>query len=371
MSTTRVKLPVLASAGLVLCMSCAAQNVPVAGLAESGAGTTASTESQGTDPTTSGAAPETDATLAASGDAPGTTASGTDPGADGTVTAIASEIVLVSADNEMNTQPDDQEWGLLTVPSAYTTLIDGDYTATNETKLVIIEVDIIAVRGGNVFEEAFRLQADGTWYSPLNNINKTSNVGSVINRSLIFEIPRASTTVTLEGGLPEAVGVGRRASYDITFTPGTPPESTLTDDQVPATASEITLTSENSEMNTQPDDDEWAVLEVSEVRTAVIEGDFTASRQTKLVIVDVTLTMGDGGNIFDQSFRLEADGRWYSPVNNINQTGQVGEIFSTTVVFEIPRDPMNLTLEGGFPPVLEAYDWDFSLRTATYDITLG
>lgn len=368
---TRVKLPATAIAVLVLCLSCAAETPPVAGLAESEAGTTESTASQGPDPTTNDGAGDTTSTVAASGDAPATTASGTDSGGDSAVATIGSEIVLVSADNEMNTQPDDEEWALLSVPSAYTALIVDDYAATNETKLVVVDVGLTTVRPGNVFEEAFRLEADGTWYSPLNNINSTTRIGVVLNTSLVFEVPRASTTVTLEGGLPEAVGVGRRASYEISFTPGTPPESTVSDDQVAATASQIALTSETKEMNTQPDDNEWATLEVNEARTAVIEGDFTANRQTKLVLIDVALTMGDGGNVFDQSLRLGADGRWYSPLNNINQTAKVGEILNHTFVFEIPRDQTDLTLEGGFPSALAGYDWNFSLRTATYDITFG
>ncbi len=289
---------------------------------------------------------------------------------DSEVSATATDIVLTSATMEMNTQPDDEEWGLLQVSDAYATIEEGDLAAAEDTKLVVIEIELTMGQSGNVFDDAFRLRADDRWYSPVADLNQTAGVGQVINTAVVFEIPRSPTSLTLEGGLPESLGVGRRASYDITLTPGPRSVPDISNDDVERTASKIQLASSTAEMNTQPDDEEWALLAIPSAYSTVIDGDHTATTTTKLVIIEIELTIGQSGNVFDDAFRLQADGEWYSPINDINKTGKVGEIINDQLVFEIPRPPTSLTLEGGIPNALTTYDWPHDLRTTTYELTL-
>lgn len=348
------------------------------GLAESDASEASPTgqsdqSGQGQDGDGDGATATSAAQSSDPADPEGTDSEGTDSGgavvADDEVAAVASQITLTSDDNEMNTQPDDQEWGHLIVSDAYATLTEDDFIAGADTKLLVVEVEIIMGKGGNVFEQAFRLQADDTWYSPLNNLNQTTDIGEVVNDRVIFQIPRGSTTVTLEGGLPASLGVGRRATYDITLTPGQRDVPVVPDEEVEATATNIALASPSNQMSTQPDDKEHALLEITGAHTTLIEGDYTATTTTKLVVIDIELTTVQQGNVFNQAFRLQADGEWYSPISNLNLTTSVGEVHNDTIYFDVPRHANEITLEAGFPEALSKDRWDIPLYTTTYNIT--
>ena len=365
-----VRRGTVAATALVLCAACASAETPDVGLAETEAGSTsAATGSTGETTATASAAADDDATASSDASAAGQAAA---PASGGAIDSVASDIALVSADNEMNTQPDDVEWGLLNVPSAYTTSSLGEYAGSTGSKLLVIEIELMAVNGGNVFDEAFRLRAEDQWFNPINNLNETTQLGSVINDMLVFEVPQSVDSAVLEGGLPEELGVGRRASYQLTFEPGQPDTSALrTDDQVLALTGSAVQTSSSNEFNLQPDDNEWGMLTVTGVQAGLIEGDYTATLETMLVVVSFDVVVGEGGNFFDETFRLRADDAWYPAVPQINETPSTGEVFSGSVFFEVPRTATAFALEAGVPESVAGYEWDFSTRTATFDVTLS
>ena len=362
---------IIVATALMFSAACATGETPGAGLAETEAGS-ASNDTASTGDT----AATTDSTDAGGDSTPSTEAGGDEqaaaPTGDAAIDSVATDIVLTSEDNEINTQPDDVEWGLLTVSQAFTTSSVGELAAGNGSKLLVVDIELVAVRGGNVFDEAFRLRAEDQWFQPIDNLNETSQIGEVINDSLVFEVPQSVAAALLEAGLPEDLGVGRRASYQLTFEPGRPEAPALrTDDEVLALAGSAKQTSSGNEFNLQPDDKEWGKLTVAGVRASLIEGDYASTLETMLVVVEFDVVVGEGGNFFDQTFRLRADDEWYSPETRINETTSAGEVFSGSVFFEVPRTATEFALEAGMPEIIAGYEWDFSVRTATFDISLG
>lgn len=361
---------VTATATLVFCAACASGETPDAGLAETEAGSgTAATQSTGdtASETTIAAGDESTSSSEAAGDGQAVT-----PAGGGAIDSVATDIVLLSDDNEMNTQPDDVEWGLLEVSRAYTASSVGELAGGNGSKLLVIDIELVPVRGGNVFDEAFRLRAEDQWFNPINNLNVTTQVGDVVNDSVVFEVPQSVASAVLEGGLPEELGVGRRVSYQLSFEPGQAETSPLrTDDEVLALTGSAKQTSPGNEFNLQPDDKEWGKLTVTGVQPSLIEGDYASTLETMLVVVNFDIVVGEGGNLFDETFRLQADDEWYSAVPQINETSSAGEVFSGSVFFEVPRTATEFALEAGMPEVVAGYEWDFPIRTATFDITLG
>ena len=374
MASSLLRRGIITCTALVFGVACGGGGTPTAGLAETDAGpaTAAADPSADGDGTTSstvtvdqGGSDATSSTV----DVGEPTDGGSGPSF---VAGVATAIELTADDNEMNTQPDDVEWGLLTISQAYLATSTGEFAATSGSKLLVVDFELVPVKGGNVFGEAFRLQAADQWFNPINKINRTVQLGDVLNDSLIFEVPESVTWATLHGGLPEELGVGRRTSYELTFEPGELEGPPLRSDaEVLALTGEAVQTSTGNEFNLQPDDDEWGILTPTGVRTSLIEGDDTASLETMLVVVSFDVTVGEGGNFFDQAFRLQADGEWYGPVVNINDTYSAGEVFSGWVMFEVPRSVSDLTFEAGVPSAVASYEWEFPIRTATYDITLS
>lgn len=204
--------------------------------------------------------------------------------------------------------------------------------------------------------------------------------GSVAVAALLFCLSCASSESSVEGLAQSGASGGDSATGQ--GQPGAPVASISTSDQaqaipssdagdaVEATASEVVLTSASNEMNTQPDDSEWGLLNISDAYTTLQVDDITATTDTKLVVIDIEITIGKFGNLFDSAFRLQADGEWYSPLNVINMTTRVGEIYNGIVIFEIPRPPTTVILEAGLPESLHQYDWSFPLRNTAYTITL-
>ncbi len=370
MASATIRGAIIATAVLAFCAACAGGETPGAGLAETNAGSATDV------PGSTGASTGSETTAAAGIDATTSSDSAADGGgaataASGVIETVATEIVLTSANNEMNTQPDDEEWGLLTVSGAYTTSSVGEFAGSNGTKLMVVDIEVVPVNDGNVFAEAFRLRADDQWYNPINRLNVTSRIGGAINHSLVFEVPQSVGSAVLEAGLPEELGVGRLASYALTFEPGEPDSPPLrTDEEVLALAGSAKQTSAGNEFNLQPDDKEWGMLTVTGVRTALIEGDYNATLETMLVVLDFDIVVGEGGNFFHQTFRLRADDEWYPPVTRINETTSAGEVFSGSVFFEVPRTATTFALEAGMPEILTDYQWNFPVRTATFEVVL-
>lgn len=304
-------------------------------------------------------------------DASATGGDGATAGGDGTIEMVATDITLAAATNEMNIQPDDIEWGILLVDDAYTASSVGEVAAGNDSKLLVVDVQVIAVQQGNLFDEAFRVEADGVVSSPVVGINRTLAIGAVYNGPVVFEIPRAAAAVTIQAGLPEELGVGRRTAYEITLAPGQPEVVELDEASVTGEATAITPTGESAEFNSQPDDQDWGTVAVNGARSALLAGNLTATPTTKLVTVDVTVNGGVNGNLFDEAFRIQADGEWHESLTQLNELVGPGEVVNTSLTFEVPRDAMTMTLEAGFPSAISDYQWTFPIRTTTFEIGFG
>ncbi len=65
--------------------------------------------------------------------------------------------------------------------------------------------------------QAFRLQSDGEWYQPLNNIDEITKEGAAVNGQLFFQIPEDSGVVLLEGGMPLGSEDGTTTRFEISF----------------------------------------------------------------------------------------------------------------------------------------------------------
>ncbi len=301
------------------------------------------------------------------------TPTGADPAPGGATgdQEVATAITLTSARNEMNLQPDDQEWGLLFVDGARTDRAYGDLAPGSGAKLLIVDVSIHPVDGGNLFDEAFRVHVGDTTISPAIRINTTLSLGQVFNDVVVFEIPADATTVTFEGGLPESQGPARRATYELALEPGQPEMVTMDDAAVEATTTAIELISPDAAFNLQPDDAEWGTLEIVSVTSTLQTFDATASSDTRLIVVEFAMTVGRGGNFFDEAFRMQVDGEWYDPVTQLNTTVDEGEVVNGTMTFDVPRTGDPVVLEAGFPSVVADFDWPWDLRTATFEITFG
>lgn len=281
--------------------------------------------------------------------------------------SVAVAIELVADDAEMNLQPDGQGWGRLSVDGAYSSRFVDDRTAAEDTKLLVVDVQVIPVNPGNLVAEAFRLEHAGIDHLPVGRISEIANIGEVYNDSILFEIPVDAATVTLHGGVPKGPAAGRRTAYEITLAPGRPEAAPVAETAVDGAVGAITATGPTAEISTQPDDEDWGTLTVDAARSGVIAGDLVATPDTKLVTIDITVT-GGRGNLFDRAFRLRAGDEWYSPITRINETLEEGQTYRGELVFEVPRSAFDLVLEAGFPSALDAYQWPFTRRTVTVEI---
>ena len=90
-----------------------------------------------------------------------------------------------------------------------------DTTASDGSKFVSVEFQTLGLEKGAFLEQAFRLQAEGEWYSPLNNINQSIAVGEIINQEVIFEVPETARDLVLEVGALPAIGEGWTSTYQI------------------------------------------------------------------------------------------------------------------------------------------------------------
>ncbi len=106
----------------------------------------------------------------------------------------------------------------ITVRNATSTLKIGPDAARPGFKFVQIDIETIGVATtGNLFEQAFRLQAEDEWYSPLGNINELTRPAAPFNTTLVFQVPRSAQWMVLEAGVPEEWAEGERTTFSIEF----------------------------------------------------------------------------------------------------------------------------------------------------------
>lgn len=137
-----------------------------------------------------------------------------DPSAPVEVEASTNDVVLASATAEMSGNPRRPEsgWGILTVDRAYSTVDFEGNDATDGRKWVAVEFQLLGGELGTLWQSAFRLQADGEWYSPANEFSEQYEIGEVVNGTVIFVVPLSASDFVLEGGSTD----GRLAAYALT-----------------------------------------------------------------------------------------------------------------------------------------------------------
>lgn len=233
-----------------------------------------------------------------------------------------------------------------------TARIDGT-SAGPDFKFLIIDIQLLGVEQDNLFDEAFRLEADGEWYGPLGSLNETLSTGEVFNGSLTFQVPRTTTDFVLEGGMPEQWSDGLRTTvafslWDPAEGVGEDTESTDTTVEVEAEATGISLVGDDNRMTIDPTTPRgWGSLTLDRAyTTAKIEQD-GARPGFKFLLIEYQLLGAESDNFFDEAFRLEAANELYSPLNNINEIIDTGEVFNGTVIFEVPIGVTSARLEAG------------------------
>lgn len=277
------------------------------------------------------------------------------PGPLDAVATIAGEPAEMSTDL---TFPEDDR-GVLNVNAARSAARNGERVAAAGNKLVIVDYEVYYTKISNLFTNAFRLTTGGQSFEPLDNINELGTFGQILNSRLVFEVPAEADDLVLEGGLPAGTPGGLTATFELIFgaDSGQPADLDGSDGGLVEDATVTSVVGDASVIATDISDTERAVLSVENAKVTGRDGDYFAHEGTKLVIVDFVLSDFESfGNIFDNAFRLQADDEWYSPLNSINETGNVGETLTSRVVFEVPRATGAFLFEAGPPAILMRLD---------------
>lgn len=269
--------------------------------------------------------------------------------------AASVGITLVSDNPRMSTNPEraDRGSGNLTIDAARAvTKIEAE-SALPGFRFVIFDYQLLGIDDGNFFEHAFRVEANGEWYTPIGNINEIVDPGLVYNGQLFFHLPADADELRLEGGTTERQDEGFRTEYTIMLDSAATADADepVTDVAVEAEASEITLVSSEDVMSTNTGNvgRGWGRLSIDAARSTAKIEQFGAAPGFKYVVIDYQLLGVSGGNFFEHAFRLRAEGEWYSPIGNINEIVDEGVVFNGELVFEVPAGASMLILEGGMP----------------------
>ena len=265
-------------------------------------------------------------------------------------------VALVGTEDRMTLNPEKPTggWGYLTVDRAYTTAMVDDVPASTGNKFVAVEYQMLAANNGNFFDQTFRLLADGKTYSPANNINEIGSAAAVFNDVVFFEVPLDTGDVQLEGGAVSGSSDGFTAVYDIGFRPAEPadvPPASLPDDQLSAIVGDIQLTSDDARMtmDTSQPTGGWGTLTLhGGMATAKIE-DTSAGPGFKFLVLDVQVLGQERDNLFDEAFRVEADGELYQTLTGVNEVLAPGQVYNSALVFRVPQETSDFVLEAGMP----------------------
>ena len=265
-------------------------------------------------------------------------------------------VALVGTEDRMTLNPEKPTggWGYLTVDRAYTTAMVDDVPASTGNKFVAVEYQMLAANNGNFFDQTFRLLADGKTYSPANNINEIGSAAAVFNDVVFFEVPLDTGDVQLEGGAVSGSSDGFTAVYDIGFRPAEPadvPPASLPDDQLNAIVGDIQLTSDDARMtmDTSQPTGGWGTLTLhGGMATAKIE-DTSAGPGFKFLVLDVQVLGQERDNLFDEAFRVEADGELYQTLTGVNEVLAPGQVYNSALVFRVPQETSDFVLEAGMP----------------------
>lgn len=285
-----------------------------------------------------------------------------DPTAELSAPAIerrSDEITLVSSGAVMttNTKTPDRGSGTLTIDEVRTSSRIDAVAAGSGRKFVIFDYQVASLSSGNFFQDAFRLEAAGEWYSPLTRINEIVGPGVVINSEVVFEVPAEADGLVLEAGFPTRLGQeGLTATFEITFaddedTGGDGSQDAAADVELEAEAWDITLIHSDGVMSTNPGTPLRGAgeLTIDSARTTVKIEAVGAEPGFKFVVVDFQLSGLSSGNFFNQAFRMQANGEWFSPLTRINEIVGPGVVFNGELVFQVPETATSVILEGGVP----------------------
>lgn len=133
---------------------------------------------------------------------------------------------------------------------------------------------------------------------------------------------------------------------------------------------QISLTSEENLISThmRTPTKGRALLTVDAVITTKQYGENVAADSNKFVIVQYQLLGVEGGNIFDESFRVLTDGQTFSPVSGINEIAENGKPLNSEVVFELPSSSQELVFEGGVPEgSVDGFTTRYQIQLKPYD----
>ncbi len=134
------------------------------------------------------------------------------------IEAEATDVSLIGDEDRMTIDPElPRGFGRLTIDRVYTTAKIEQDGAKEGFKFLLVDYQLLGIERDNFFDEAFRLEAGGELYSPLNNINEIIAAGEVYNGTLVFEVPAGTTMARLESGVIAGATDGYTANHQIIF----------------------------------------------------------------------------------------------------------------------------------------------------------
>ena len=284
----------------------------------------------------------------------------TGPGDDVVAPAADAEgtATLVSDDTVMSTLPPGAT-GIaatadLTIDRVYTTTSYGDeIEAAAGEKLLVVEYQLLGRGRGNFHLDVFRLSIDGAPYSPVDSGGgPLVKAGRVVNSEIAFAVPADATSFTLEGGVPLDAREGRTTVFAIDLGPATTPDPqpAIGNDEVEALTATVEPPTEGPLTMIGGAFDRTGRVSIEGASLATTAGDTRAFPTTMFVRVDYLVVPDARENFSTNSLRLEADGEWFSPIDDDLIPADAGENIRGTVVFEVPRSATELILEAGAPP---------------------
>lgn len=274
-------------------------------------------------------------------------------------------VTLASPSNLFSIDPNKPNVGLaqITIDRVHSASALETTVAAVGDKLVVVDYrvqippEVIAAPITTDFMQAL---VDGTAYSPSAPLNEFLMAGDILNATAVFAVPVETEQFQLEIGPPSGSTQGLTAVYDVAMAPDLAAtahieaQAAVDDATIVAQVESVDLVEGNGSIapNVRQVDQGTGQLTVLNVESVQVAGNNVAGALEKFVVADVQFLLDNGVavTLVNSTYRLEANGELYGPVNAVNEFVLEGEASQHQVIFRVPRTAVDLVLQAGALP---------------------
>jgi hypothetical protein len=138
---------------------------------------------------------------------------------------VAGQILGEPAEMSLLPQAPTEGYGTITIDAVEGLIqLEGEQ-AGDGLKFIVVHIQVLVTAvdsslrsESDILEEnAFRVKAEGEWYSPTSDLFEPVEVGEVVNTELVFVVPESTQSFVIEAGVPAGSPEGSTATFEVTF----------------------------------------------------------------------------------------------------------------------------------------------------------